>query len=227
MRYILTDIEGTTTSVAFVYETLFPYFKKHISAFLNESDLENSTLAPLLQDVKDTVQKEEGLLLANEELAQQLIAWTKADRKHPALKVLQGILWRTAYERGEIKGHIYPDVPPALERWREAGIGMGVYSSGSVEAQKLLFGHSEFGDLTPFFSNYFDTNVGHKREAASYQTIADQLEIATAEILFLSDIEAELDAALAVGIQTIQLIRPDTIIGLRHKIATDFSEILF
>jgi enolase-phosphatase E1 len=223
MRYILTDIEGTTSSVAFVYETLFPYFKQHIAGFLHQPAAADAK--EYLQLAQQTISEEGGQLLSTDEMAQQLISWTNEDRKHPALKAIQGMVWRLAYQNGEIKGHVYPDVPPALARWKESGLSLGVYSSGSVEAQKLLFGHSDIGDLRPYFSHYFDTKVGPKREPTSYQTISDLLQLPAAEILFLSDVEAELDAAAELGMQTIQLLRPGTIAGNKHQTALDFSEI--
>ncbi len=224
IRYILTDIEGTTTSISFVYETLFPYFKRHIAAFLSTSDLPTEQQQHL-QAVQQTVSEEGGTILSIAEMADQLIAWTDADRKHPALKAMQGILWRDAYQNNEISGHIYPDVPPALEFWKMAGIQMGVYSSGSVEAQHLLFGHSDFGDLTPFFSHYFDTSIGNKREQASYRAIQKIIDWPAHEILFLSDVEPELDAAKAAGMQTVQIVRPGTTASEKHETATDFAQI--
>jgi len=224
IRYILTDIEGTTTSTSFVYETLFPYFKRHIEAFLSTPVL-LPEVEQQLPAVQQTVTEEGGGILSIGELAHQLVDWTDADRKHPALKAIQGILWRGAYENNEISGHIYPDVPPALEQWQMAGIQMGVYSSGSVEAQHLLFGHSDFGDLTPFFSHYFDTGVGNKREAASYRAIQKIIDWPAAEILFLSDVEAELDAANDAGMQTVQLVRSGTMASEKHVTAIDFAHI--
>jgi len=224
MRYILTDIEGTTTSVAFVYEVLFPYFKKHVAEFLRDR-ADDPEVERQGQSARQTVEQENGLLLTAEGLAQQLIYWTDADRKHPALKVLQGMVWKKAYEKGEIRGQVYADVPPALARWQQAGFGLGVYSSGSVEAQHLLFGFSEFGDLKPYFSHYFDTQIGMKRELSAYRNIAAALQLLPADILFLSDIEAELDAAAAAGMGTIQLLRPGTVPAIRHCQAADFSAI--
>lgn len=224
MRFILTDIEGTTTSVAFVYEVLFPYFKQHVADYLNSP--EAAEAAPWVQHVQQTMLEESGVEGNLAEITQQLLDWSHADRKHPALKGIQGLVWRRAYQKGEITGHIYPDVPPALERWKAAGIGLGIYSSGSVEAQRLLFGFSDFGDLTPYFSHYFDTQVGHKREPESYRNIAATLQLPAGEILFLSDIEAELDAAAETGMNTIQVIRPGTQVGKNHRTAADFAEIV-
>jgi enolase-phosphatase E1 len=224
MRYILTDIEGTTTAVSFVYHTLFPYFKTHVARFLEESG-DDPAIEELLAEAQETVSQEGGNTLDLADMGQQLIRWTDADRKHPALKALQGYVWRAGYLHGDLEGHIYPDVPPALERWKKAGIKMGVYSSGSVAAQKLLFSFSEFGDLTPYFSHYFDTQIGHKREVASYQAIAATIGIPAKDMLFLSDIGAELDAAAKAGWQTIQILRPGTEPQGQHRLAADFSEI--
>ncbi len=224
IRYILTDIEGTTTSTSFVYETLFPYFKRHIAAFLSAPALLPG-IEQYLQAVQQTVSEEGDVILSTEEMAHQLVIWTDADRKHPALKAIQGILWRGAYLNNEISGHIYPDVPPALAYWKMVGIQMGVYSSGSVEAQHLLFGHSDFGDLTSFFSHYFDTSVGNKREEASYRAIQKAIHWPADEALFLSDVEAELDAAKAAGMQTVQIVRPGTTASEKHDTASDFTQI--
>jgi enolase-phosphatase E1 len=223
MRFILTDIEGTTTSVAFVYELLFPYFKQNIAGFLQKPQAVGAK--EYLNNAQQTVFEAGGKALSTDEMAQQLIDWTNEDRKHPALKAIQGLVWRFAYQNAEIKGHVFPDVPPALARWKEKGIPLGVYSSGSVEAQRLLFGFSDFGDLTPYFSHYFDTQVGPKREAQSYQVIAKTLQFPAQDILFLSDIEAELDAAAEIGMQTIQVVRPGTEAGKKHRIVLYFSEI--
>ncbi|MBU6340041.1 MAG: acireductone synthase [Bacteroidetes bacterium] len=224
MQYILTDIEGTSTSVAFVYEVLFPYFKAQVANYA-----EKNAAAPewqhILHAVNETVVSEGGQRLDPHGMVDQLIRWTEADRKHPALKTAQGLVWDAAYRSGVLKGHVYPDVKPALERWRQAGLNLGVYSSGSVAAQKLLFGFSMDGNLLPFFSNYFDTKVGGKRDSKSYMEIARQIGLPPNEILFLSDVEAELDAAAEAGLHTIQLLRPGTPAGTRHRTAASFDDI--
>jgi enolase-phosphatase E1 len=224
MQYILTDIEGTTTSVEFVYDTLFPYFSAHIKAFLAEN-ANLDALRPHLQAVQQTVWEEDNERLPGEAIAEKLLYWTQTDRKHPALKALQGIVWRAAYESGAIKGHVYPDVPPSLARWQQQGLGLGIYSSGSVAAQRLLFGYSVFGDMTPYFSHYFDTGVGNKRETEAYKTILRHLQLPPEVVLFLSDVEAELDAAAAAGMQTVQLLRPGNTPGTRHRTAANFDDI--
>lgn len=218
------DVEGTTTSISFVHEVLFPYASKNMEAFVRDHSSSPHVLAEL-EAVKTTVLKEEGKVISIDEAIQQLLDWIEQDRKHTSLKTLQGFLWKNGYESGEYKGHIYEDVLPALQKWQAAGIQMGIYSSGSVEAQKLLFSHSEEGDLTPYLSAHFDTKTGHKKETHSYHSIQKQLDIPAEQILFLSDVEAELDAAKAAGFQTIQLVRPGTAAAQKHPVANDFSEI--
>jgi enolase-phosphatase E1 len=218
------DIEGTTTSISFVHEVLFPYASNHMERFVRENTSEPTVLAELAS-VKQTVMEERQQSLSDEQAIEQLLQWIKEDRKHTALKTLQGYLWKNGYEAGEYKGHIYDDVVPVMEKWQEAGIQMGIYSSGSVEAQKLLFGYSEKGDLTPFLSAYFDTKVGHKREASSYHNIQKQLDIPAGEILFLSDVKEELDAAKEAGFQTVQLVRPGTHPCQNHLTVSDFYQL--
>ncbi len=209
IKYVLTDIEGTTTSVSFVYDILFPYFRDHIWELKNMSDLNSVDAA--FNETKEIVLAEEGIQLeTSEQIIQKLDSWCKEDRKITPLKTLQGILWKIGYETGELKGHVYEDVPITLEKWHTLGLKMGVFSSGSVEAQKLIFGYSEKGDLTTYFSNYFDTKTGMKRESETYVKIAQELKLEPSTILFLSDIVQELEAAHKAGFQTIQLVRPGT-----------------
>jgi enolase-phosphatase E1 len=140
------------------------------------------------------------------------------------LKTLQGILWEEGYKSGEIKGHVYADVAPNLTKWKTQGIQMGVFSSGSVAAQKLIFGYSEQGDLTPNFTTYFDTKTGGKREIDTYAKISNELKIQPKNILFLSDIKEELVAADTAGFQTIQLVREGNTADWKNT-ANNFSEI--
>jgi enolase-phosphatase E1 len=158
--------------------------------------------------------------------------WIREDRKHPALKALQGMLWKDGYERGDYRGHVYPDAVDALRRWHADGIPLHVYSSGSVDAQKLLFAHSEAGDLSGLFAGHFDTAVGGKREVGSYLRIAQELGLPPAEILFLSDVVEELDAARLAGMQTMLLDRPEDYPSPRdgttsrgHPRVTSFADI--
>lgn len=224
IRCILTDIEGTTTSISFVHEVLFPYAYRALPGFLATHSAES---APFLAQTADTLRTEDGIASPTPAQCEAaLLHWITTDRKHPALKALQGMIWRHGYEQAEYQGHVYDDVLPALQRWQAAGIRMAVYSSGSVAAQHLIFGYSTAGDLRPFFSGWFDTAVGHKRETASYATIARQLQLPAAEILFLSDVAEELDAAQAAGMQTAQLLRDDKATPGNHPGYPDFRTIV-
>ena len=220
IRFILTDIEGTTTSVSFVYDVLFPYFREHLNELSNLSQEEEVKKA--IEQTVDLASKEEHLHLQTvDEVIEQWKQWSLADKKITPLKTVQGVLWKRGYEEGTIKGHVYPDVEPALRKWKAEGISLGVFSSGSVQAQKLLFGYSDAGNLLDYFSVYFDTTTGTKRDSSTYTTIAEQLNLGTSEILFLSDIREELEAAEHAGMRTIQLVREGNSPNWRTT-ATDF-----
>lgn len=222
IKYILTDIEGTTTSVSFVYEVLFPYFRANIPLLKNHP---SSDVKQALEETKKLALETEHISLnTEEEVLAHLLKWSIEDKKITPLKTLQGILWKSGYNSGELKGHVYEDVPSALKAWKEAGFSLGVFSSGSVEAQQLIFGYSIFGDLRPYFSNYFDTKTGGKREVVTYHKIAELLNLAPKEILFLSDIKEELEAANEAGFRTIQLVRQGTNPAWEYT-ASNFSEI--
>jgi enolase-phosphatase E1 len=209
IKYILTDIEGTTSSVSFVYEVLFPYFKEHIQD-LPKLSLINEVKQAFAEVIDIVEQEEQKHLTTTEEVLHYLRLWSEQDRKITPLKTLQGLIWKSAYESGDIKGHVYDDVPTALNQWRANGLKLGVFSSGSIAAQKLLFRFSDFGDLTAHFSNHFDTTTGSKQEASTYTSIANFLGLEPQEILFLSDVVAELQAAQQAGLQTTQLLRAET-----------------
>lgn len=224
IKYILCDIEGTTTSVSFVYDVLFPYFQEKVKSFIKDN-IDKTFVKENLDLVKKTVLEEEGIEINDEEASNKLLYWTKTDRKHTALKSLQGYVWKEGYEKGEIKGHLYSDVKPCFEKWKNKNLQIGIYSSGSVQAQKLLFGTSVYGNLLDFFSHHFDTNIGHKKEVNSYKNIKNKITVNAENILFLSDVEAELDAAQEVGYQTIQLVREDTEASKKHKTASNFWKV--
>jgi enolase-phosphatase E1 len=220
IRFILTDIEGTTTSISFVYDVLFPYFREHLNELSDLSEEEEVKKA--IEQTIDLASKEEHLHLETvDEVIEQWKQWSLADKKITPLKTVQGVLWKKGYEEGTIKGHVYPDVEPALRKWKAEGISLGVFSSGSVQAQKLLFGYSDAGNLLDCFSVYFDTTSGTKRDSSTYTTIAEQLNLGTSEILFLSDIREELEAAEHSGMRTIQLVREGNSPNWRTT-ATDF-----
>lgn len=224
IKFILTDIEGTTSSISFVHEVLFPYSQKHITSFI-ENNSSQALVRESLDLVKKTVHSENQIEIDDEEAILTLKDWIIKDRKHKALKDLQGLIWEAGYKNQAFKGHVYPEVKSQLTQWKNQGITLGVYSSGSVAAQKLLFGYSESGDLTPLFSFYFDTRVGAKRENLAYKNIIKETGFAPNEILFLSDIKEELDAAQIVGIKTIQLDRQNCLEPKGHFLAKSFLEI--
>lgn len=204
-RAILTDVEGTTSAISFVRDVLFPYSDERLDAYVAAHRSE-----PVVADALRAAAVEAGQPDApDERVLAALHAWIAEDRKATPLKTLQGLIWDEAYARGELTGHVYPDVPPVLRAWRAAGIALYVYSSGSVTAQKVLFAHTFAGDLTPLFAGHFDTAIGAKRDAASYAAIATATGVAPAGMLFLSDVEAELDAARSAGMRTARLLRPD------------------
>lgn len=216
IRAVLTDIEGTTSSIAFVKDVLFPYAREHMAEFISDH-----ALNPEVRDLLDDVCTEAGQTLNGEEIVNQLIRWIDEDKKVTPLKLLQGMIWERGYREGDYTGHVYQDAVEKLKEWNKQGIKLYVYSSGSVPAQKLLFGHSDYGDLTSLFSGHFDTRTGNKREEKSYQAIAKEIGISANEILFLSDIAEELQAAKFAGMQTIQLVRVEE--GTRPS--PDFSRV--
>jgi enolase-phosphatase E1 len=199
---ILTDIEGTTSSISFVKDVLFPYARSALPRFVRERGGE-----PEVRRWLDAVATEHGAMCSDDMIVETLQGWIDQDRKHTALKALQGQLWADGYAQGDYRAHIYPDAVAALRRWHATGHPLAVYSSGSVAAQRLFFGHSEAGDLLPLFSGFFDTEMGHKRDAESYRRIAQALDRAPADMLFLSDVVEELDAAREAGLGTVLIDR--------------------
>ncbi len=202
IRAIVTDIEGTTSSLSFVKEVLFPYAREHLSEFVRVHG-DEPKVAALLEEVRTVAGKE----LEREALIGQLCAWIDEDRKIAPLKALQGSIWEDGYRRGDFSGHVYADAVSCLRDWQARGIALYVFSSGSVHAQRLLFAHTPYGDLTPLFSGYFDITIGSKREPAAYSAITQAIGLPPREILFLSDMVEELDAARAAGMQTVWLVR--------------------
>lgn len=202
MRTILTDIEGTTSSISFVKDVLFPYARRALPAFVAAHGQD-----PEVRRWLDVVAAENGGLCQDDMIVETLQGWIDADRKHTALKALQGMLWEKGYGSADFTAHMYPDAVEALGRWHAAGHRIAVYSSGSVPAQKLFFGHSDAGDLTPLISGWFDTETGGKREAESYRRITAALGVPAGDVLFLSDVVEELDAAREAGLGTVLLDR--------------------
>jgi enolase-phosphatase E1 len=199
MKAILLDIEGTVTDKRFVTETLFPFAREALGAFLaaqeNEPDVANA-IALMRQKLSRPG-------ATREEISAELIRWIDEDRKEEPLKTLQGLIWRAGFERGELVAHLYPDVAPAFERWRAAGLTLAIFSSGSVAAQKLLFAHTVAGDLTSCLAAYFDLATGPKHEAMSYARIAKALDLQPVEIRFYTDAPKEVAAALEAGLEAV------------------------
>lgn len=221
LRAIITDIEGTTSSIDFVHKVLFPYSRAALPGFVNERR-GDPEVRRWLQQVADEV----GCGVDDPQVVDTLLHWIDIDRKHTALKALQGLIWESGYVQGEFRAHVYPDVPDVLRAWRDAGLRLYVYSSGSVAAQKLFFGHSEAGDLLPLFDGHFDTTVGGKREAESYRRILEAIGLPGGEVLFLSDVVAELDAAREAGLHTLLLERGEPVADRNgHAAVRDFHGI--
>ncbi|AHZ72424.1 2,3-diketo-5-methylthio-1-phosphopentane phosphatase [Pseudomonas mandelii JR-1] len=203
IKAILTDIEGTTSAVSFVFDVLFPYAAKHLPDFVRQHAGRADVAEQLAAVRRDSNEADADV----ERVIEILLGWIAEDRKATPLKALQGMVWEQGYQAGQLKGHVYPDAVEALKRWHQDGFKLFVYSSGSIQAQKLIFGCSEAGDLSPLFSGYFDTTSGPKREAHSYERITQAIGLEAAQIVFLSDIVEELDAARAAGMATCGLAR--------------------
>jgi len=215
IRAIVLDIEGTTTPIAFVYDVLFPFARTRLSAYL-EDPAHDAAVADVLQLLGKEWEADAAARRALPEWqhgapgsASLYLEWLMdRDVKSPALKRLQGLIWEGGYRTGALKGEVFPDVRPAFERWRDARVTIAIYSSGSVLAQRLLFGATREGDLTPFITAFFDTGVGPKRWPDSYRRIAVELQHEAAGLLFVSDTPAELDAARGAGCQVLLAERP-------------------
>lgn len=236
-RALLLDIEGTTTPIAFVYEILFPFARAHAAAYLTRSQDSAACRAALALLRDEAAIKEDFSPAKESDVAQDFspavilayIEWLMdRDRKSPGLKSLQGLIWQDGYKSGELKGQVYPDVPPAFKRWRADGLDIYIYSSGSVLAQQMLFGSTEAGDLTESLKGYFDTAVGAKASSDSYRVISEQIHVAPGEVLFVSDVVAELDAARITGMHTALCVRgTDVASGSEsHPVIRSFDEIL-
>lgn len=216
VRAVICDIEGTTSSISFVHRVMFPLSLEKLDSYL-ESNAGNAELERELAKLKVTPEK----------YSETLKDFIRRDVKDPTLKWIQGKIWKDAFEDGSIKGHVYPEVPGCFRRWKDSGAKIYIYSSGSVEAQELLFRYSEAGDLTQYLDGYFDTSTGMKKENASYARILAAIACKAQDVLFLSDIVGELNAAASQGINTCLLLRegmqaPE---GYAGSIAADFHEV--
>lgn len=243
IRHLLLDIEGTTCPVSFVSEVLFPYAREQLFPYLNQYQ-NKDFIQKLLAEVhaawkKDRTPEAKTLAkrlnradhntessisdpgLSPEEACLYLNLLIKEDRKLTALKDIQGLIWEEGYQKNILIAPLFADVPPALKRWHQRGIELAVYSSGSVHAQKLLYAHTNAGDLSPLFSHWFDTHTGAKTQQESYKTIATLLQAEPEEILFVSDSPAELTAAHSAGMISIFSCRP----GNPHQQAEGYQKI--
>lgn len=233
---LLLDVEGTTSSVSYVYDVLFPYARRELTAYLTAHWGEPGLEAVARQVARDAGHDSwEGWVSGlppdeqRQRLADEIIRQMDADVKATGLKQLQGMIWKAGFERGQLEAHVFADVPPALAAWRRAGRQVRIYSSGSVQAQRLFFAHTEQGDLLPHLGGHYDTTTGPKREPASYVKIADDWSLAPGEILFLSDVPEELDAAAEAGMQTGLCLRPGNapvdLHGQPHATLASFDEV--
>lgn len=234
-RAILLDIEGTTSSISFVYDVLFPYVRTHLEAFLKKNWGNVDVVAACNLIAKDTganslatwclgLQQNEAV----EKMRIEVNRLMNADSKSTGLKQLQGLISREGYASGELRSHVYPDVPPALKNWTDKNIDVRIYSSGSIQAQSQFFGHTIAGDLLGFFKGHYDTTTGPKREISSYTKIAENIKQPPAQILFLSDVAEELDAARGAGMRTGLVVRPGNKVpafGHTHPRIKSFDEI--
>ncbi len=230
-RGILLDVEGTTSSIAFVYDVLFAFARRHVADYLDRHGDDPDVRAAALG-----IAAEAGLTdvsadapAGRAQIAAAAIDLMNRDVKSTPLKALQGRIWRQGFESGEVVAHVFDDVPPALVQWADSGLDVRIYSSGSIEAQKLFFGHTAAGDLTRHLRGHYDTTTGPKRDAASYASIAADMGLEPREILFLSDVGAELDAARQAGMATALVIRPGNHPAgsvLDHEPLESFAEIV-
>ncbi len=216
VKAILTDIEGTTTSIEFVHEVLFPYARTHMKGFL-----QTKVSDPKVQQVLSEIDPE----LDFESLVERLDLWMAEDRKITSLKTLQGLLWEEGYRRGDFKAHLYPEVHETLKLWKAKGLALYVYSSGSKKAQKLLFEHTLEGDITSLFDGFFDTTVGAKRDVSSYNALIKHIKLPPSQVLFLSDSLEELEAAQDAGFMTALVCRGSKIGNTQHRTITNFKEL--
>ena len=211
-RAVLLDIEGTVTPISFVHEILFPYAREHVKNYVSQHLQQPEVQADMQKLREEQASDIEELRQSTIDSIDTIVTYVNRlidlDRKSPALKSLQGKIWRAGYEDGSLKSPVYSDVVDAFERWRDVGIKINIFSSGSVLAQQLLFAHTDAGDLTRYIDQYFDTSVGKKIDPQSYLAIAANLSFDPTQVLFVSDVAAELDAAKTAGIQTRLCIRP-------------------
>jgi enolase-phosphatase E1 len=234
------DIEGTTSPIDFVYEVLFPYARLHLEEYLKRKAGSKELELDLLQlreehvkDLAEALAPPDWIDAPPDAQLQSVVRYVfwlmDRDRKSPGLKSLQGKIWQEGYLKGELKSQVFPDVPPALKDWKEKNLDVRIFSSGSVLAQRLLFANTEAGDLSGFLNGYFDTNIGPKTSAESYRRIAAEFHLAASQVLFVSDVIKELDAASSSGMKTLLSVRPGNPPQPKehaHGVISSFSEIV-
>ena len=236
VRGVLLDVEGTTSSASFVYEVLFPFARRELADFLRRrwGDLDVDHACELIAcdagapSLSTWVGRNAAPEMAQERVRIEAIRLMDGDVKATGLKELQGLIWQEGYAAGRLLSHVYPDVPPALRRWSEAGLDLRIFSSGSVAAQKVFFAHTEAGDLLPLFRGHYDTTTGPKREAESYRRIAAEMNLPPPAILFLSDVRQELDAAAEAEMRTGLVVRPGNAPvppGHVHPVVDEFGQV--
>jgi enolase-phosphatase E1 len=215
---ILLDIEGTTLPVSFVHKILFPYARAMLPDLVRERGRDPAVTAAL---------DETRRLAPDMEPLDRLLSWMDEDAKVGPLKALQGMAWAEGYASGALVADLFPDVPAALRTWRAAGLTLAVYSSGSAPAQRLIYSHTTDGDLTPLFSAFLDLEMGGKKESDSYSRILAHTGWNGADVLFVSDVAAELDAAETAGLRTCQMVRAadGTVAGTGHPVAHDMGDV--
>lgn len=218
IKHIITDIEGTTSSISYVKDVMFPYSKQKLRDYIYDNWQQ-------LDFLKEELSKKYNITPSKDMVINVLSDWIDKDLKEGILKNIQGHIWEEGFLKGELKGHIYDDAYEKLKEWKEKGIYLYVYSSGSVKAQKLFFSHTNYGDITYLFDGFFDTNVGSKKDPNSYANILKIIKASPKDTLFLSDVEQELDSALKVGINTILVLRGQDITDSIHSIVSSFYEI--
>ncbi|WP_457624934.1 acireductone synthase [Persephonella sp.] len=223
IKAVLIDIEGTVAPIRFVKEVLFPYSKNRIEKFLTENKDD-----PKIKKIIEEVKKIEGKDLSLPKVINTLKKWIDEDRKIAPLKDIQGFIWKEGFEKGEIKSPIYEDAYKKLKEWKEKGLKLYIYSSGSVQAQKLFFSHTEYGNLMDLFDGFFDTRIGNKKDKSSYERISEEIGLKPEEVLFLSDNPDEIKAAAQAGMKVYRVVRPEDaeyIEGFPFKQIRDFSEV--
>lgn len=218
-RCALLDIEGTVSDIRFVYDVMFPYARRELPTYLRsqwQSDSVQSAIGIVANDAGHSSPDEwlgsswrDGDTSTIDVAVEHLLHLMSQDSKATGLKNLQGQVWKFGFESGAIRAELFDDVLPALQRWRSKGIDIKIYSSGSVLAQQMFFRHTTLGNLGDLFSSHFDTTIGVKRESSSYERIARECNYDPSDIVFFTDVHAEITAAQSAGMQTVACIRPN------------------